>query len=208
MSEPKIAAWLVDLDGTLYHPLPVKICAGLDLALGSLLGGPRAWRVVRTFRAEHERLRAESSSGAAEASPYQLQLANTAGRLGLPEALVGELVRRWMEERPGRWLRLFRRRALLREIAEFRAAGGRTALVSDYPARLKLQALGVQELFEVVVASGEPGGPSQLKPAPAGYLAAAASLGLGPERCLVLGDREDADGAAARSAGMAYRKIG
>src|SRR5690606_40516027 len=56
---------------------------------------------------------------------------------------------------------------------------------------------------------GESGGPSALKPAPDGYLKAALSLGVSPEHCLVIGDRDDADGAAARAAGMAFRlKIG
>ena len=83
--------------------------------------------------------------------------------------------------------------------------GGRTAVVSDYPARKKLAALGEPELFEVVVASGEPGGPKRLKPDPEGYLRAAEALGVRPERCLVIGDRDDADGAAARAAGMQFR---
>jgi HAD superfamily hydrolase (TIGR01509 family) len=59
----------------------------------------------------------------------------------------------------------------------------------------------------VVVSSGEPGGPSRLKPDPEGYLSAAERLGIAPERCLVIGDRDDADGAAARAAGMAVHII-
>src|SRR5262249_11958880 len=113
----------------------------------------------------------------------------------------------WMHHRPGRWIRMFRRRSLLEEIAAHRAAGGRTALVSDYPARTKLSALGVEALFDVVVANGEPDGPRWLKPHPEGYLLAAQALGVEPTGCLVIGDRDDADGSAARSAGMAFRLI-
>jgi HAD superfamily hydrolase (TIGR01509 family) len=79
--------------------------------------------------------------------------------------------------------------------------------VSDYPARRKLGSLGVESLFDVVVASGEPEGPRWLKPHPAGYLLAARALGVEPPRCLVIGDRDDADGRAARSAGMAFRLV-
>jgi beta-phosphoglucomutase-like phosphatase (HAD superfamily) len=57
----------------------------------------------------------------------------------------------------------------------------------------------------VVVASGEPGGPLRLKPHPNGMLQAAEALAVAPVRCLVIGDRDDADGLAARSAGMAFR---
>jgi HAD superfamily hydrolase (TIGR01549 family) len=112
-----------------------------------------------------------------------------------------------MERRPGKWLRLFSRRRLLAEIAAFRAAGGKTALVSDYPATAKLAGLGVTGLFDVVVASGEEGGPEALKPDPAGYLLAAQRLEIAPGRCLVIGDREDADGEAARRAAMAFRLV-
>jgi HAD superfamily hydrolase (TIGR01549 family) len=102
---------------------------------------------------------------------------------------------------------LFKRRSLLRRISEHRKAGGRTAVVSDYPARHKLEAMQVTELFDVVVASGEPGGPKRLKPDPDGYLLAARTLGVEPTQCLVIGDRLDADGAAARAAGMAFHLI-
>jgi putative hydrolase of the HAD superfamily len=113
-----------------------------------------------------------------------------------------------MIERPAKWLPLFRRRSLLDEIRAFREAGGRTALVSDYPARRKLEALGAAPLFDVVVASGEPAGPRRLKPHPNGMLGAASALGIDPARCLVIGDRPDADGLAASAAGMAFRHIG
>ena len=63
------------------------------------------------------------------------------------------------------------------------------------------------DLFEVVVANGEAGGPRWLKPDPDGYLSAAGRLGVAPERCLVLGDRADADGEAARRAGMTFRHV-
>ena len=47
----------------------------------------------------------------------------------------------------------------------------------------------------------------ELKPHPEGYLSAAERLGVAPSACLVIGDRDDADGAAARAAGMAVHII-
>jgi HAD superfamily hydrolase (TIGR01549 family) len=194
-------AWLVDLDGTLYFHLPVKAAMAAEL----LTTGRGAIRALRHFRSHHEQLRADPVEATDQ---YRLQLERTAESLGLEPEAVSTLVTEWMHDRPGRWIRLFRRRALLEEIAAHRAAGGKTALVSDYPARRKLKALGVESLFDVVVASGEPNGPRRLKPHPEGYLLAASALGVEPLRCLVIGDREDADGSAARSAGMAFRLIG
>lgn len=71
----------------------------------------------------------------------------------------------------------------------------------------KLRALAVQDLFDVVVASGEDHSPRNLKPDPEGYLRAAELLQVEPAQCLVIGDREDADGAAARAANMGFRLV-
>lgn len=196
-------AWLVDLDGTLYRSLPVKVAMAAELALFGL----RAVRSLKVFREEHERLR-ESTVPLRGQDPFRIQLEDAALRLGTPTAELEALVSQWMFERPGRWIRGFRRSRLLKEIQGFRDSGGKTALVSDYPASIKLRALGVEDLFEVVVANGESGGPSALKPAPQGYLLAAERLGVVPQACLVLGDREDADGLAASRAGMDFRLVG
>ena len=200
-SEDSVQAWLVDLDGTLYRPKPLKLLMAGELLLLGLPSLP----VVRAFRASHEELREDPDAPAGD--PFRIQLERTSERLGRPVEEIERVVRRWMVERPGKWLRALRRSSLLEEIATFRSTGGRTALVSDYPARAKLGAMGCSGLFDVVVASGEPDGPDRLKPDPAGYLLAAGRLGVEPAECLVLGDREDADGAAARAAGMAFRLV-
>ncbi len=194
-------AWLVDLDGTLYRPRPVKLMMGLCL----VVFGFRHVKLLRRFRHEHEALR-EHLTEPVE-SPFAIQLERTASATKRPLEEVRAVVTDWMVARPGRFIRWFRRQQLLSEIASFRAAGGKTALVSDYPAQQKLEALGAVELFDVAIANGEPEGPSRLKPWPDGYLKAAERLGVAPGRCLVIGDRDDADGAAARYAGMGFRLI-
>ena len=193
-------AWLVDLDGTLYKAQMVKLAMLAELCLG----GWGAVSTLRCFRTEHEHLR-RHQDGPSE--PYRVQLQRTAAALGTSPERVEAVVREWMQERPGKWLRRFRRTSLLDELAAFRRAGGRLALVSDYPARAKLSAMGLAELFETVIANGEDGGARWLKPHPDGFLSAAERLRVSPERCLVLGDRIDADGEAARRAGMAFRLV-
>ena len=196
------AAWLIDLDGTLYRSLPVKVAMGIELCFA----GRQVRRVIRAFRREHEVLR--HSEASSDMSPFGLQLARTAERLSRPIEEVRAIVDDWMFARPGRWLRRFRRHELLKEIARFRASGGRTALISDYPARVKLAALEATDLFDVVVANGETTIPYRLKPSPDAFVLAAGQLGISCEQCLVLGDRLDADGLAAQRAGMAFRHIG
>jgi FMN phosphatase YigB (HAD superfamily) len=195
----RYSAWLVDLDGTLYRHKPVQLAMAAEL----LLFGWGSIKTLRTFRHSHEELRAETTTAlAVSSSPFQRQLELAAKKLGKPPADVERVVRRWMFERPLKWVARSKRHALLDALARYRAGGGKTALVSDYPASGKLSALGASTLFDLVVSNGEEGGPSKLKPDPEGYLSAARRLGVEPERCLVIGDRDDADGAAARAAGM------
>ncbi|HEY6557071.1 MAG TPA: HAD family hydrolase [Polyangiaceae bacterium] len=196
-----VQAWLVDFDGTLYRALWVRLAMAAELGLTGL----HVVRTLRHFREEQERIRAELRDEVP--CPYRLQLERTAKALEQEQEHVERCVTEWMIERPGKWIRLFRRAALLEEIAAFKQQGGRTALVSDYPATRKLDALGHSALFDTVVASGELDGPRRLKPHPDGFLSAARRLGVSPEHCLVIGDREDADGLAATAAGMQFRWI-
>ena len=198
----KARAWLVDLDGTLYHSLPIKLIMAGEL----LLCGHNAIGPLRNFRRAHEELRWEVEQRVG--SPLRVQLEMAAEWSEIPPDQLEMLVLEWMIWRPCKWLRAFARRPFLGEIAAFRRQGGVTALVSDYPAHAKLQALGARCLFDVVVANGEDLCPPRLKPWPDGYLMAAKQLGVPPKECLVLGDREDADGDAARKAGMAFRRVG
>ncbi len=191
-------AWLVDLDGTLYRAPWLKFAMGCEL----LLHGWRAIEPLRIFRREHELMRGSMAKEVPD--PFALQLERAAISAGVEVHRLEELVREWMVRRPARWLPRVARRDLLAAIAAFRAEGGMTALVSDYPVRVKLEALEAASLFDVVVANGEPGGPGRLKPWPDGYLLAAERLGVAPADCLVIGDRKDADGEAARRAGMAF----
>ncbi|MGH7311989.1 MAG: HAD family hydrolase, partial [Candidatus Rokuibacteriota bacterium] len=169
------------------------------------LGGWAAIPCLQAFRGEQERLRLETSEPLAD--PFSTQITRTAARLGRPDEDVRRLVEHWMIVRPCRWLAPLRRRALVREIADFHRQGGKTALVSDYPARTKLAAMGIAHLFDVVIASGESTEPLRLKPWPDGYLLAAERLRVSPKDCLVIGDRVDADGQAAQRAGMEFRRV-
>jgi len=207
MASPSAArAWLCDLDGTLYDAGGVKWWMAIEL----VLGGPQHIPLLRAFRHAHEALRAEQVQSPElefSPSPFDEQLRRMTAR-GHSEARARQVVTQWMVERPGKWLRRALRHELVQEITAFRAAGGATAIVSDYPARLKLEAMGLLPHFDVVVANGEHTNLRRLKPAPDGYLLAASELGIAPADCLVLGDRQDADGEAARRAGMPFRLIG
>lgn len=194
-------AWLLDLDGTLYRPGPVKRMMTLEL----LVSGWPVIQTLRRFRQEHEILRETLNDPVDD--PFTLQIGNTADAVGRSPQSVLRTVQEWMIERPLKWIRRNTRHALVSKVKDYKAAGGKLAVVSDYPASRKLQSVLNMPEVDVVVANGEPGGPPRLKPHPDGYLEAARRLGVSPERCLVIGDRDDADGEAARRAGMAFSLV-
>ncbi len=202
----QIQAYLCDLDGTLYRPSIMKWLIAAEL----MLFAPQHISTLRRFRRVHESLREELvASPELEFSPTPLdeQLYRAATNR-LDEAALRKVVTTWMMKRPGKWLRRLVRRELIEGLQEFRTAGGKLGVVSDYPAKDKLESMGLDTLFDVVVANGEHPELRRLKPAPDGYLIAAQALGVPPAQCLVIGDRDDADGAAARRAGMQFRLIG
>lgn len=196
-------AWLVDLDGTLYRPGPVKRRMALEL----LWRAPVLFWPLRQVRRAHERLRAEPGLQGPVETPLEAQLRLAGNALGWTPERLRLTFMEWMVERPCRHLGPHANRPLIEELRQARSRGIRLALVSDYPAQAKLAALGVRELFEAVIANGEAPGPTRLKPDPAGYLQAAEALGCAPAQCLVIGDRQDADGRAAAAAGMGFRWI-
>lgn len=79
-------------------------------------------------------------------------------------------------------------------------------LLSDYGfAKEKLQALGLSPtLFDWVISAPELGG---LKPAPELMRIITERMGVAPQECLVIGDRDDTDGEMARSTNAPFRKV-
>lgn len=79
----------------------------------------------------------------------------------------------------------------------------RVVLLSDYGCvKEKLEALNINpQLFDWVVSAPELGG---LKPASQLIDAVTGRMQVSPSQCLVIGDREDTDGAMARAAGAGF----
>lgn len=79
-------------------------------------------------------------------------------------------------------------------------------LLSDYGfAKEKLQALGLSPtLFDWVISAPELGG---LKPAPELMRIITERMGVAPQDCLVIGDRDDTDGEMARRTNAPFRKV-
>ena len=112
---------------------------------------------------------------------------------------VRALVAQWMEQKPLDLLAGCRYPHVQPLFAGLRAAGKQIAVFSDYPARDKLAALGLQA--QPIVCATDVG-IARLKPDPCGLLAILRQTGVPATRALMIGDRFDRDAAAASRAGM------
>jgi phosphoglycolate phosphatase/putative hydrolase of the HAD superfamily len=108
---------------------------------------------------------------------------------------------RWREEeiRPAEWLSPDPR---LDEALSLLAPRFRLLLLTNNPGSVgaaSLAALGVAPRFEAVVGLDDTG---ESKPSPEPFRAACGALGLPPEACISIGDREDVDIGPALALGM------
>jgi FMN phosphatase YigB (HAD superfamily) len=192
----RIRAVIFDVDGTLYHGPGLRRRMLVEL-ITHCLADPRRLpllRLLRLYRSERERLAEEEASGI-----LRLQYERPAARLGIPAAAVEEAVGVWIHRQPLPYLRAHRIPGAERFLALVRASGRAVAVLSDYPAKAKLAALG---LDADRIVCGTDSDVDRLKPHPAGLIKLVNDLGMEPDDCLLIGDRDDRDGAAARRIGM------
>lgn len=198
---------LFDLDGTLYELEPVRRRMGRALVINALLSplkGPRTIKLLKSFRAIREDLRA---LGDGSPSLDEAQYAEPARQLGVEPAVVRAAVTDWMLERPLPHLSSAERTALRPILAALKGWDLPIGVFSDYPADAKLVALGVDDMVDVTVSATEPE-VNAFKPHPRGFLVAAERMGVPPEEVVYVGDRADVDAAGAAAAGMRCLIVG
>ena len=186
-----------DLDGTLYRQGPLRRRMAARLALDALRRRDAGTlRILRDYRRRKEAL---ADAGAA---PFDGPLvAGCAEACGVGPEAVRAAVGDWIERRP---LPLLARcevpgaRALVERLRE---AGVRVGVWSDYPARDKLAAMGIA--VDAVVSAADDD-LAVMKPDPRGLLMLMARAGVRPDETLMVGDRDERDGRAARAAGVDF----
>lgn len=183
-----------DVDGTLYDQRRLRLAM-----LGLLLTDALRTRSLATLRTLRTFRRVRESLGDAPSNDFmQEQYARTALLHGMSALDVERLATEWLERKPLPLLAACRYPHVDALFAALRHSGKQVAVFSDYPAAAKLQALGLRA-GQVVCATDPHIG--RLKPDPAGLLAIIRACGASPQRTLMVGDRADRDGAAARRAG-------
>ena len=181
-----------DVDGTLYDQRRLRLAMLRQLLAHSWRTRSfDALRTLRTFRHVREEL-----GDSPDVSFVDAQYARTAGMHNKSPEEVRLLVDEWIERRPLPLLASCRYPGVEELFAGLRAQGKHIAVFSDYPASAKLAALGLEA--DSVVCATDPA-IGRLKPDPAGLREILRISGAAPERALMIGDRADRDGAAARA---------
>jgi FMN phosphatase YigB (HAD superfamily) len=206
----RLKAIVFDVDGTLYRQSGLRRAMMVRLLVHMLL---RPWSALATYRAlKHYRHAQEALRGAELAPGTQGGLAAAQLRLAcerakLTEAAMAIHVERWMDREPLPLLTRFMDPALRGFLVAARERGIRLGILSDYPAARKLEAMGLSEFFEVVVAAQD-AEVNRFKPHPSGLAEALRRLGAAPSEALYVGDRDEIDGEVARALGVACVIVG
>jgi phosphoglycolate phosphatase/putative hydrolase of the HAD superfamily len=191
-----IDAVIFDVDGTLFDHLALRRPMMLKL-LSRVLSfrmSPRDVVTLQTFRRMRDRL-AHLDADNIGVRQYE----QVAAKVGRPSSDVAAIASQWLCEEPLPLVARYGFADVNRFIAALRRRGIRVGVFSDYPTDGKLKALDID--VEIACDAGQPE-IGRLKPHPAGFLYVAQRLSASPSRCLIIGDRDDRDGEAARRGGF------
>jgi putative hydrolase of the HAD superfamily len=182
-----------DVDGTLYSQKALRL-----RMLKDLVGHTIASRSLDTLKTLRLYRKIRETIGKQEIDGFDsVLIACTAQKAAVEPAKVQSLVREWMERRPLAHIRACRYPRIVELFAALRSRNKIIGIFSDYPAAEKLQAMGLKADF--VVSAVDVG---VLKPNPRGLDAVMVAAGVGPQQTILIGDRIDRDGEAARRAGV------
>ena len=184
-----------DVDGTLYAQAPLRWRMARDMAWDAA-----ARRSLTSIRVVSLYRRLRETAGTSEGAGFEAALtAQVAQATHLPPDRVCHILEEWLERRPLPYLAGCRYPRLPALFEGLRHAGIAVAALSDYPAEAKLAALGL--VADPVVWAGDPD-VDRLKPNPRGLLSVIERVGTTPAATVLIGDRPDRDGEAARRAGV------
>lgn len=184
-----------DVDGTLYDQGRLRLRMSRDLLLDAALRrSVEAIKLLRVYRRLRETMADE------EVADFERALiAETARVTGRSADRLRAVVDTWIEKTPLRYLASCRYPGVAELFAGLRRNGKRIGVLSDYPAAAKLAALGLKA--DYVVCAGDPS-VGLLKPNPKGLAVLIQAAGVDAQATVLIGDRTERDGAAARRLGV------
>jgi putative hydrolase of the HAD superfamily len=182
-----------DVDGTLYRQSSLRLRMVRDMLFHTAMKRDLdAMRVIGVYRRIRERLADE------EVPDFDRVLtAETARDTSLPPGRVLAIVSEWIEERPIPYLRGCLYAGVTQLFAGLEREGKTIGILSDYPATVKLAAMGL--VADHVVAASDVG---MLKPHPKGLQSLMSAAGVTARDTVLIGDRAERDGRAGERAGV------
>lgn len=183
-----------DVDGTLYRQSPLRWRMARDLALDS--ARMRDFRPLWALRS-YRRLREEVAEAEAE-NFNDVLIAGVASHASCSLNEARRIISEWMEQRPLRYLELCRYAGIPDLFDALRASGKMIGVLSDYTVPDKLASLGLTA--DHVVSAGDPE-VGVLKPHPRGLKHMMSMAQVEAQETVLIGDRVERDGMAARRAG-------
>ncbi|WP_128255563.1 HAD family hydrolase [Falsirhodobacter deserti] len=186
---------IFDVDGTLYDQSRLRRAMAMRLLSHIALSGR-----VSTLKALKAYRHAREATADAESADFESEALAAAARAGrMDPARARELVNDWMQQRPLPLLGRCRYDGVAELFARLRAQGTVIGVLSDYPAEAKLKAMGLEA--DAIAFAGGPGVPLQ-KPHPDGLHHLMKVTNALPAETILIGDRDERDGEAARRAGI------
>lgn len=192
----EISFVVFDVDGTLYNQKLMRFRMLREMVNYSFCHFDILFfKILKKYRELREEI------GEAEAESFEAVLVDrTAKATGVDQEVIRATVIEWMEKRPLRHIRACRYAAVDEVFAALRRRGKIIGVFSDYPAAEKLAAMGLRA--DHVIAAGDHD-VGILKPHPRGLDVLMQRAGMTPEQTILIGDRPERDGEAARRAGVA-----
>lgn len=190
----RIELVVLDMDGTLYDQGPVRRQMAWALAMNALKSRSlQTLRLIGSYRSERERLAQQEQQGFETAL-----LRRVAELMQLEQDVVSAAAKEWLERRPLAAVAAARKPLAREVVAALRGRGAKVAVLSDYPAEAKLEALGI----EVDIARSACDRDILVqKPVPKGLQMIMREARSRVESTIVIGDRDDRDGEIARRVG-------
>ncbi len=192
----KIRLVVFDVDGTLYDQRALRL-----RMLGEMLAVALRDRDIQFIRilSAYRRIR-EALGDSLQDDFGQVLTRRTAAHVGCSEEQVLATAGEWLERRPLRYLARCRYPGLPELFRALRQQGKKIGVFSDYPAREKLAALGLDADLIVCATDADIG---VLKPQSKGLQVLLERANVPASMTLMIGDRPERDGLAAQGANVA-----
>jgi putative hydrolase of the HAD superfamily len=184
-----------DVDGTLYDQRGLRLRMLREMLLAA--ARKRDIDFVHVLRA-YRRIREELGDSLHENFESEL-VSRTAALVRCSEAQVRATVGEWIERRPLPHLIRYRYSKLPELFQRLRKHGKKIGILSDYPARDKLEAMELNA--DIIVCAGDED-VGVLKPHPKGLHVLMSRAATSPAETILIGDRPERDGEAAHAANV------